>query len=594
MRLLLGALCLCGAALMPLAAIADAIPVEVRQTEDGWQLYRGGEPYLIRGAGGDGSLEALAAAGGNSTRTWSTDDIGPLLDEAHSLGLSVTVGIWLGHERHGFDYSDEAQVADQFEMARQAVLQYRDHPALLIWAVGNEMEGYEDGSNPLIWSAVNDIAEMIKELDPNHPTMTITAEIGGGRIDWVHNRTPAIDIHGINTYGGAPSVARRLREGGATKPYVITEFGPVGTWEMPTTDWGAPYEQTSTGKADFYREAYENSVLGAPDISLGSYAFLWSWKMEGTETWFGMFLEDGSKTAAVDVMTELWSGSAPEDRAPSVEALDIGGSALLEPGSELEVMASAEDPEGGALREKWVLRMDSGDYLTGGDFRQPTPTIDGAILDSSIDSARVRMPDEPGAYRLFYFAYDEAGNVGTANVPLYVEGDMAATRLPFYVYEDSFDRMPWASSGWMGSIDKLTMDGDHSDNPHAGNHSIRMSLAARAPWAAVAWQNPPNNWGEMDGGFDLTGATALEVWARGEYGGEVIGMGVGILGNDKQYPDSDITKIDGIRLSRDWKRYVIPLSGMDLSSIKTGFVVSIEGRRRPTTIYLDTIRFIAD
>ena len=98
----------------------------------------------------------------------------------------------------------------------------------------------------------------------------------------------------------------------------------------------------------------------------------------------------------------------------------------------------------------------------------------------------------------------------------------------------------------------------------------------------------------MDGGFDLTGATALEVWARGEYGGETIGLGVGLLGDDKAYPDSGIAKIDGIRLSRQWQRYVIPLTDMDLSSIKTGFVVNIEGRRRATTIYLDSIRFIAD
>ncbi len=572
--------------------MAEAIPVELRQTEEGWQLYRGGEPYLIRGAGGDGSLEALAAAGGNSTRTWSTDDIGPLLDEAHAHGISVTVGIWMGHERHGFDYQDEAQVADQFEMARQAVLQYRDHPALLIWAVGNEMEGYESGSNPHVWRAVNDVAEMIKELDPNHPTMTVTAEIGGGRVEWVHNRTPAIDIHGVNSYGGAPSLYERLQEGGATKPYVITEFGPVGTWEMPTTDWGAPYEQTSTGKADFYREAYENSVTGAPGMSLGSYAFLWSSKMEGTETWFGMFLDGGARTAAVDVMTELWSGSAPADLAPTVEPLELIGSASVEPGAEITVNAAAGDPEGGSLREEWVLRMDSGDYLTGGDFRQPTPIVEGAILEGDIDGARVLMPDEPGAYRLFYFVYDEAGNVATANVPLYVEGDIAATRMPFWVYEDTFDRMPWAASGWMGSSEALTMDGDHSDNPHAGSNSIRMRLGARKPWVGVAWQNPPNNWGEMDGGFDLTGATELEVWARGEYGGEVISIGVGLMGDDVPYPDSDQNKIDNIRLTRQWQRYVVPLSGMDLSSIKTGFVVTIVGRNRPTTIYLDSIRFI--
>ena len=112
--------------------MASAIPVELKRTEAGWQLLRGGEPYLIRGAGGSGSLEQLAAAGANSVRTWG-GDADTLLDEAHALGLTVTVGIWLGHERHGFDYRDAAQVAAQLEEARQMVLKYKDHPALLMW-----------------------------------------------------------------------------------------------------------------------------------------------------------------------------------------------------------------------------------------------------------------------------------------------------------------------------------------------------------------------------------------------------------------------------------------------------------------------------
>ena len=79
--------------------------------------------------------------------------------------ITVTVGFWLGHERHGFDYSDKAQVAAQLESAREMVLKYKDHPALLMWGVGNEMEGFDDGNNPAIWKAVNDVAAMIKHLE---------------------------------------------------------------------------------------------------------------------------------------------------------------------------------------------------------------------------------------------------------------------------------------------------------------------------------------------------------------------------------------------------------------------------------------------
>lgn len=402
------------------------IPVELKQTSEGWQLLRDGEPYFIRGAGGTYSLEQLAAAGANSIRTWDAenvrgdDDVGVLLDEAHALGLTVTVGIWLGHERHGFEYDDKAQVDEQFERARQIVLRYKDHPALLLWGIGNEMEGFDDGDNPVIWKAVNDIAAMVKELDPHHPTMTVTAFVHGERVEFVHRHSPAIDIHGVNAYGGAQVVPEWLRDRGATKPFVLTEFGPVGPWEVPKTEWGAPFEPTSAEKAAFYRESYEKGIAAAPGVALGSYAFLWGHKMEVTETWFGMLLEDGSPTAAVDVMTEIWSGSAPEDLAPTLQRLVIDGSAQVDPGAEVQAHTNAVDPEGRPVDVRWVLRPESGETSTGGDFRPRMPDIEGAVIESRKDGAIVRMPEEPGAYRLFVYAYDEAGHAATANVPLLV------------------------------------------------------------------------------------------------------------------------------------------------------------------------------
>jgi hypothetical protein len=585
-------LLLCVAALLlPSTVSAEAIPVELQQTTQGWALLRGGEPYFIRGAGGAGSLTQLAAAGANSVRTWGADDIDALLDEAHALGLSVTVGIWLGHERHGFDYNDDTQVREQLDRARQTVLRYKDHPAVLLWSIGNEMEGFEDGDNPAIWSAVNDIAAMVKELDPAHPTMTVTAEIGGGRIANVHERCPAIDIHGINSYGGAPSLPERYREAGATKPYVLTEFGHPGTWEIPKNEWGAPHELTSTEKAAYYRRSYEQGVLAAPRLALGSYAFNWGYKMEATATWYGMFLPDGSPLGAVDVMTELWSGQAPTNLAPAVEPLVTEKQPDVEPRDEVRVRAVVADPEGGALSVHWALRPEANEYLTGGDFRPMLPDIAGAILEGRADGARVRMPDEPGPYRLFLYAHDKAGKAATANMPLLVKGEVR-TRLPVFVYEDGFEGMPWAPSGWMGSIDSLTLDGAHTENPYEGDACIKLRYTGEFGWVGVAWQHPPNNWGEQEGGFDLTGAKQLELWARGEYGGEQIKIGVGLIGDDKAHPDSGMTSIDGIVLKQEWQRYRIPLKRIDLSSIKTGFVVTVTGRKSAVTIYLDSIKFV--
>jgi hypothetical protein len=575
---------------MGTTTMADPIPVELQRTDDGWQLLRGGEPFLIKGAGGDGPLDELAAAGANSIRTWG-GDVGTLLDDAHALGMTVTVGIWLGHERHGFDYGDEEQVAAQLEQAREIVLKYKDHPALLMWGVGNEMEGFDDGNNPAIWEAVNDIAAMIKELDPNHPTMTTTAFVHGERIEFLHNRSPAIDIHGVNAYGGAQVVPQFLEDGGATKPFVLTEFGPLGPWEMAKTDWGAPIEQTSTAKADFYRESYEKAIEASPGMALGAYAFLWGNKMEATETWFGMLLDDGSPTGAVDTMTEIWSGAAPANLAPTVEPVQVDGSTRLEPGQTIEVSTSLADPEGADLRVEWVLRAESGDYLTGGDYRPPAPDIAGAIIESRVDGAQVRMPEEPGPYRLFVYAWDEGGKVATANLPLLVKGEVQP-RMPFPVYEESFENMPWAPSGWMGGVDDLSLDGANTDDPFEGHSAIKIRYTGKFGWAGIAWQHPANNWGDQDGGFDVDVADELELWARGAYGGEKVSFGVGLLEKDREFPDSSITKVEGVELTREWQRFTVPLKGKDLSSIKTGFFISLTGRSSPVTVYLDNIRFI--
>ncbi len=571
---------------------AEPVPVELRQVDGNWQLFRNGSPYLIRGAGGTVHLDRLAAAGANSVRTWSVDNVEPILDEAHSLGMTVTVGLWLGHERHGFDYSDKAQLEEQMERVRAAVLRYKDHPAVLLWGVGNEMEGFGDGDDPRIWTAVNEVAAMVKEIDPNHPTMTVTAEIGGGRIEMIHENSPAIDIHGINSYGGAASIAKRMAEGGATKPYVITEFGPKGPWEMPKTEWGAPFEQTSTQKAEFYRAGYQQSILNNPGNALGAYAFLWGAKMEGTATWFGMLLDDGSRLGMLDAMSELWSGTAPTDLAPTIEPVTTASDTQLDPGAEIDVMTSVTDPEGEDVSVQWVLRPESGEYTTGGDFRPAMRDIEGAVLESTTSSATVRMPDNPGSYRLFAYARDPAGNAATANIPLLVKG-VPGVRFPVSVYEDYFEHMPWTPSGVMGNSKSLTIEDDWTENVHEGAQAIRVHYSSRRGWAGVAWQNPPNNWGEADGGFDLTGATALEFWVRGETGKEKVSFGVGLLDDKTDYPDSVIVKTQPIELGSEWRLLRIPFQqGDDLSSLKVGFVITIQGQRKPITFFMDSIRFV--
>ena len=156
--------------------LAGPVKVEVVRTDSGYQLLRDGKRYTVRGAGmGVDDIERFAANGGNSIRTWSTLNEGTkeLLDKAHAHGVTVALGLPVKAERHGFDYNDPEAVAGQLETVREEVLKYKDHPAVLAWLIGNELN--HSYTNPKVWNAVNEIATMIHEVDPYHPASSTLA-----------------------------------------------------------------------------------------------------------------------------------------------------------------------------------------------------------------------------------------------------------------------------------------------------------------------------------------------------------------------------------------------------------------------------------
>jgi hypothetical protein len=588
---------------LPLTLLAarpeESGPVAVRlvPTAQGHQLQRNGSPYFIRGVGGKSHLDLLARVGGNSVRTWGTDGLGPLLDECQRLGLTVAVGLWLGHERHGFNYNDADQVAGQIETVRQAVLHYKDHPAVLLWGLGNEMEGYERGDNAAIWSAINNLATLVKRLDPNHPTMTVVAEIGGDRVKNVHRLCPDIDVVGINSYGGAARLPERYQAAGGTKPFLITEYGPPGSWESGKTPWGTPVELTSTAKADRYRQAYERGILGAPGRCLGGYAFLWGQKQEATATWFGLLTADGRRLGGVDVLQEFWSGRPPANRCPRIEALRLEGADQVAPGATVKAVLTATDPEGDPLQVRWVLQAEPTAYAAGGDAEEVPPTFPEAIVQGDLRGAEVKMPAGGGGYRLFAHVTDDHGGAAVANVPLRVDAPVLppkarAAQLPLVVYAEATDaKPPFAPTGWMGNTKGLRLDPACATNPHGGKTCLHAEYRDGDGWAGVVWQSPPGDWGDRPGGWDLTGAKQLTFWARGGAGGEVVSFEFGLLGAGKKFPDTARGKLADVALTAEWKAYALPLGAQDLSRIKTGFAFVVRGQGKPVEFFLDDVRF---
>lgn len=400
------------------------IPVTLKQEDGRYQIYRGDQAYFIRGAGGTRNIPLLAASGGNSLRTWSTDDADRILDEAHEHGLTVMLGLRLGHERHGFDYNDEAAVARQKEAVREQVLKYKDHPALLVWGLGNEVDLLY--TNTKVWYAIEDIAQMVRELDPHHLITTVTAGIDAEKARLIMERVPSIDYLSINIYGGLETLPQTLKDIGWTGAYAVTEWGPTGHWQIARTDWDVPIEQTSTEKATAYRDRYTAGVLGAPQQSLGSYAFLWGQKQETTPTWYGMFLESGEATEVVDSMQFLWTGEWPETRAPSIRSFIIDGkraeeSIYLDAGETYIAQLDAFHPHSEAFTVRWEFLPESTDIRAGGDPETRPTAVDGLIIsDDGKGRLEFKAPTEGGPYRLFAYVTNHFNKAATANVPFFV------------------------------------------------------------------------------------------------------------------------------------------------------------------------------
>ena len=572
--------------------------VKLEKTGTGYHLTRNGQPYFIKGAGGRDRLDELVACGGNSIRTWGADDIGPLLDKAQSLGLTVTVGIWLGHKSHGFNYSDANAVAEQLERAKRNIRQYKDHPALLMWALGNEMED-GDAANPKLWGAINEMAKEVKAMDPNHPTMTVVAEVWPEKIKAFNEFAPLIDIMGINTYGGVQSIRKRYNDAGGARPYMVTEFGPPGQWEIPKNAWGAPHEMNSTEKAKWYLNGYRDGILSQKDLCLGSYVFIWGFKQEATATWYGLFLKDGARLATVESMTEVWGGKPPKNRCPVVTDIKLDKDRGLKPGDVIHASWTATDPDSDPLTVKWILRRESGQYETGGEDQADQPEFPDTVVKATDQGAEIKIPESGGPYRLFGYAYDGKGNAAVANVPLKVEGrilapKLVAVKVPFKVYGDGADKQPYIPSGYMGNTHAIAMDAGCKKQPFSGTSCIEVAYKAADGWGGVVWQSPPNDWGNAAGGFDLSSANVLSFRARGAEGGEKVAFGVGMIGKDKPFPDSDKAELKGVELTADWKEYRIPLGGKNLACIKSGFYWTLGGQGKPVVFYLDEIAYVND
>lgn len=432
---------------------------ETKKNDGIWQLLKDGEVFYINGAATNNYYGEVAKWGGNAVRTYGITDAPTakteyttkmVLDEAYRNGLYVNVGLGM-KDCDVFDYSlpgNAEAIKEQLEKHRTWVRRFRNHPAVMCWSIGNEFESGDKAINEVYFKYVEEVAQMIHEEDPNHPTtIAFSNSDVEKKIKPLMAIAPSIDILSVNQYyNNVGSVATNVAEAGWDKPWMITEFGPRGTWALTTStdpkklpwvavkgktekeDKYALEEMTSTEKAAIYKKIWQDDIKAKENNGcIGSFIFLWGFQTHGEVlSWYGLFDKQMNSFGGVDEISACWTGQPIENPAPRIEnrskmtlngKISTDGVNVVANSKDNTATVEATSPTGAPLTYRWLINKE-GEALENGSMPEG---IDGLIADATKSTITFTAP-AAGAYRLYVYVTDnENHKVAMACIPFLVK-----------------------------------------------------------------------------------------------------------------------------------------------------------------------------
>ena len=313
-------------------ANVDAGPshVEVVGSDYHYQYLVNGEPQVIKGMGMntqyasqlspadraarlDSDMAELSAMGVNTVLGWDPAEFdGVLLDAAQRHGIGVVMPFDLDPSA---DYTDPTVRQQLHDQVMAWVAEYRGHPALRMWGLGNEVlhkivhpswVGPQDPERERQAEAFSDwlveTADDIHAADPDHPVTYRSAE--DAFVDWV--------IAALDRRGGGP---RPWFVWGTNcyQPYlgdIVNHWNQLG---MPTALWVsefAPGGMAVPDRPDGFATMW-GYIRGQPDWVLGGAVYAWTRNgPEGVDRNFGL-TDDGTPVdgRSLDMLTSLFQST---------------------------------------------------------------------------------------------------------------------------------------------------------------------------------------------------------------------------------------------------------------------------------------------
>lgn len=241
----------------------------------------------------------MVEAGINTIRVYAPIDDKAVLDEIDAAGLKVIMGI--GYNSHGKDFDI---ISGSFI---EYVNKYKDHPAILMWELGNEYNYHPEwfkGDIMTWYNAMNNAAELIHQADKSHPVSTAHGELPD---EQALSSCPNVDVWGMNAYRwDHPEALFEEWSDVSSKPMYLSESGADSymTIESHGYEQGENQQAQADATGKILRAVFENQYI-CSGITLFSFTDGW-WKAGKPRT------QDPGGSAPN-------SGGVPYDGAPNEE-----------------------------------------------------------------------------------------------------------------------------------------------------------------------------------------------------------------------------------------------------------------------------------
>jgi tetratricopeptide (TPR) repeat protein len=180
----------------------------------------------------------------------------------------------------GTDYENPVHQKNMMNYVRQMVMEFKDEPYILMWILGNE-NNYGVASNAdkkpdAYYKFVNEVAKMIKSIDPNHPVAICNGDTLF--LEKFAKYAPDVDAFGANIYRGNYGFGSFWDEvaNQVDKPAFITEYGAPGYGGVTMN-----YEQAQQAQADYHKGNWLDILYNSAGYgegsgnSVGGMAFEW-------------------------------------------------------------------------------------------------------------------------------------------------------------------------------------------------------------------------------------------------------------------------------------------------------------------------------